>query len=82
MRREKVLDHALHGNHEAALDEPAVLIESDWRYDWWGLDDYYPSLQPTVESERFKGFMTELEAGVAEQRAKFAVMQTGEIDSI
>jgi TolB-like protein/DNA-binding winged helix-turn-helix (wHTH) protein/tetratricopeptide (TPR) repeat protein len=73
---ETVLDHALHGNYEAALDALEELVEDDWRYYWWGLDFYFPSLQPIVGTERFKRLIAELEAGVAEQRAQFRAMQT------
>ncbi len=72
---ETALDRALHGDYEAALDELEELIEDNWRYYWWGLDFYYPSLQPLVGSERFKRLIAELEAGVAEQRAQFEAMQ-------
>jgi TolB-like protein/tetratricopeptide (TPR) repeat protein len=77
---ETVLDHALHGDYEAALDALEELIEDDWRYYWWGLDFYFPSLQPIVESERFKRLIAELEAGVAEQRARFRAMQAAAND--
>ncbi len=72
---EKALDDALHGDYEAAIDELEALVESDWRYYWWGLDFYYPSLRPIVETERFKRLIAELEAGVAEQRLQFEAMQ-------
>lgn len=73
---EAALDRALHGDYEAALDELEALIESDWRYYWWGLDFYYASLAPVRDSDRFKRLMAELEAGVADQRAQFAAMQS------
>jgi TolB-like protein/DNA-binding winged helix-turn-helix (wHTH) protein/tetratricopeptide (TPR) repeat protein len=72
---EAAINRALHGDYEAAIDELEALVESDWRYYWWGLDYYYPSLQPIVETERFKRLIAELEAGVAEQRAQFQAMQ-------
>jgi len=73
---EKALDHALHGNYEAALTALEDLVDSGWRYYWWGLDFYYPSLQPIVDTERFKRLIARLEAGVAEQRAKFEQLQS------
>jgi len=73
---EAALDRALHGDYEGALDELEALIEDDWRYYWWGLDFYYPSLEPIQDSERFKRLIEELEAGVAEQRAQFQAMRS------
>jgi len=71
---ETVFDHALQGNYEAALDSLEELIDDDWRYYWWSLD-FYPSLQPIVETERFQRLIARLEAGVAEQRELFESMQ-------
>ena len=67
---ETVFDHALHGNYDVALDALEELIDNDWRYYWWSLD-FYPSLQPIVDTERFQRLITRLEAGVAEQRQLF-----------
>ena len=73
---ETAFDHALHGNYQAALEALEGLVEDRWRYSWWGLDDFYPSLEPIVETERFKRLIDELEAGVAEQRAQFEALRS------
>lgn len=71
---ETAFDHALHGDYDAALSALEDLVDSDWRYYWWSLD-FYPSLQPIVDSDRFRRLVAQLESGVAEQRALFERMQ-------
>jgi TolB-like protein/DNA-binding winged helix-turn-helix (wHTH) protein/tetratricopeptide (TPR) repeat protein len=68
---EKALDHALHGDYDAALSALEELVDSGWRYYWGGLNFYYPSLRPIVDTDRFRRLVERLEAGVAAQRAAF-----------
>jgi TolB-like protein/DNA-binding winged helix-turn-helix (wHTH) protein/Flp pilus assembly protein TadD len=67
---EAALDRALHGDYEAALDELEDLIDDDWRYYWWGLDDY-PEFAPVVSDPRFQAMVDRLEEGVRQQRQYF-----------
>jgi len=62
--------HAHNGDYDAALDELEDLVEDDWRYYWWGLEDY-PTFAPIVEHPRFRALQEKLEAGVREQREYF-----------
>ena len=62
--------HALKGEHDAALDALETLVDSDWRYYWWGLDSY-PSFAPIVDHQRFRALQQKLEAGVWQQRDWF-----------
>ncbi len=61
---------AMQGKHDAALQELDKLINSGWRYYWWGLDAY-PEFAALAERPEFIALQQRLEAGVAAQRAWF-----------
>ncbi|TVQ37635.1 MAG: tetratricopeptide repeat protein [Wenzhouxiangella sp.] len=62
---------ALKGEYDAALDSLEALIDSGWRYYWWGLDGYYPEFAAIVDHPRFVAMVERLEAGVRAQREYF-----------
>jgi hypothetical protein len=45
-------------------------VADDWRYYWWGLEDY-PIFAPIVDHPRFRALQEKLEAGVRRQREYF-----------
>ncbi|TVQ39398.1 MAG: tetratricopeptide repeat protein [Wenzhouxiangella sp.] len=62
---------ALKGEYDAAMGSLEALIDSGWRYYWWGLDGYYPEFSAIVDHPRFVAMLDRLEAGVREQREYF-----------
>lgn len=61
---------ALNDDTETALDELEDLIDSGWRYSWWGMDRL-PMFDDLRDHPRFRAALEALDEGVARQRAHF-----------
>lgn len=72
---------AMQGKHHDALQELDKLINSGWRYYWWGLDAY-PEFATLADRPEFIALQQQLEAGVMAQRAWFEANRDVQLASL